>query len=204
MGLVILKQVFSIASAVGLWRPRAYEVFDSTDTRQILAASMLVALAMFSPVSVAQTSELTVAATSDSEGTTGMHYTVMRYANAKCQKAEKPRKLFRKKFASSKQAMGPTQIPVVDEFWFQVSYHENRRGEERSCDYLIGFKPKRSRKYEAVMALSGQVSSCQLLLFDITNERQKVEFVRPENSCKKVNQLGQPNGAPVHNSLKRF
>lgn len=156
----------------------------------------------------AETATLTVLAESDSEGTTGMHYAVVRYADQTCAKADKPRKLFRKKFASKKQNLGQTSIPASGKFWLQINYQESRRGQERFCDNLLGFDPKAGHDYRVSITVSGQVSMCKIEVFEGRSGQglslEPIEHEHPEYSCKKVNKQGNPNSAPVHSSLKRF
>lgn len=145
---------------------------------------------------------------SDSTGVSGMHYAVDRYANAACGKAPKPRKLFRKKFARNSHDLGEISIPSGETFWLQVNYQESRRGEQRLCNYLIGFDPVEGGRYSAEFKTSGQVSACSMQLNDTsgseTNENGQLAVNVPEQSCEKAGRLGNPNGTAVHKALKRF
>ncbi len=148
---------------------------------------------------------LEISATSDSENYKGMHYTVMRYGDGDCAKAPKKAKLFRKKYAKPEETFKTLEVNANEPYFFQVDYQEQRRLEERFCNYLVGFTPDADKQYKAIFAVSGQVSMCSIEIVDAeSNEPIQAELVRPEMSCKKRNSKGNPNGVAEHRMLKRF
>lgn len=178
--------------------------FLSRLSRLVFLFLTLVGLAMSTAMATANEASIGLQLVSDSENTTGIHLMVMRYGNQACAKAEKPRRLFRKKYASKDQNLSQIAIPAGEEFWLQVDYEEARRGQNRSCGTLVGFEPKAGGDYILSLKVSGQVSTCQIEILDNIEEQTTVPHILPDKSCDRVNKPGKPNGVPVHNSLNRF
>ncbi len=153
----------------------------------------------------AATTDLVLATSTDSEKTTGRHYTVTRYTDTSCSKPKKNSKLLRKKFAKDTHEFAPIKIATGELFVFQVNYEEKRRDSERLCAASLGFTPQEGRLYRAEYQVSGQVSRCEIAVYDITEEKQLVEAdVKPEYSCAKRGKNGNKNGVPSHSFIERF
>jgi len=166
-------------------------------------------ICVYSTVANAQlnsaTTSLVLATSSDSEKTKGRHVTVTRYADAFCAKRKTGSKLLRKKYAKARHEFAPLQVATGEPFIFQVNYQEKRRDSERVCAAQLGFTPKHGRLYRAEYQVSGQVSRCEITLYDITGTQQLVKAeITPEFICTKKGQNGNKNGVPSHSLIDRF
>lgn len=143
---------------------------------------------------------------SDSDGVRNRHYTVTQYADAQCAKPSDKSRLYRKKYAKQTHTFKEIEIASSRPFYFQVDYLEKRRKGERSCSALLGFQPASNRSYRAVYQSLGQVSGCDVKLFDVTtSELQPVSAVDlPPQSCDGNQPSGINNGVPVHTVLPLF
>lgn len=151
------------------------------------------------------TAEFSLSAVTDSESTLGRHYTVVRYADDACKKIRKGAKLYREKYADDKQDFDAIELISDEPFIFQVDYEEKRRQSERSCSAAIGFTPQAGRRYRAVYEVSGQVSRCDITLFDVTEGEQPMEAeIVPETMCTRRGATGNRNGVPTHAMVDRF
>ncbi|RBP52846.1 hypothetical protein [Arenicella xantha] len=141
----------------------------------------------------------------DSEQTLGRHYTVVRYLDEKCAKPKRNSRLYREKYVEDIETFDTIDIATTEPFIFQVDYEEKRRDTERSCSAAAGFTPVAGRRYRGEFKVSGQVSRCEITLFDVTEG--EVEFpaeIVPETMCTRRGATGNGNGVPTHAMIDRF
>ena len=139
-------------------------------------------------------------ASSDSNDVKNRHYKVMHYIDGLCNKPKQGARLYRKKFGKQTHSFPEVEIPVQDVYFFQMEYSEKRRQGDRACAALIGFQPLANRIYKAVYATSGQVSRCELKVYDVTssNPIEVVDVVKPERTCDRGRPTNNKNSVPVH------
>ena len=182
----------------------------SGSNKKFIAAVCFIACGFGSGVALAQdgasgSASFNLVGKTDSEQTLGRHYTVNRYLDDQCSKPKRNSRLYREKYVSDVETFDAIEVTAGEPFIFQVDYEEKRRDTERSCSAAAGFTPVAGRSYRGDFSVSGQVSRCQIALFDTTEGDVEIEAeVIPETMCTRRGATGNGNGVPTHAMIDRF
>lgn len=95
-------------------------------------------------------------------------------------------------------ATAPIPIAANKEFRFLTGHSDARFAQNRDCFVEASFQPAAGRKYRGALDINGDVGSCSLKLFDITQGTEEpVPVAMPPRMCR-YGGLELANGAPFY------
>ena len=91
-----------------------------------------------------------------------------------------------------------SKILAGEKFAFTARYVEGRFGQHRTCSVTAAFLPKQDHNYKASLQVRGEVSRCNLEIYDETSgSQQAIEFTKPKFVCLDKGASTVANGRPV-------
>lgn len=90
---------------------------------------------------------------------------------------------------------GPAPIAANGPFHFGVGYLDSGFAQNRSCMVRANFQPVAGRKYKGILTLKGEVTSCDLTLYDVTDGKEELaQLEMPPTLCLTQGNVPIPNG----------
>jgi hypothetical protein len=104
---------------------------------------------------------------------------------------------------SANAASSIVQIAADEKFVFTAVYTEARFGQNRECAVTGSFNPIAGHQYKARLITSDAVSTCQLGVYDVTNDaEEQIEFSMPPYACIFNGTSTRHNGRPLWTDFK--
>jgi len=144
------------------------------------------------------TAEFTLTAENDSSGTTSRNVLVWVYKDEECERHPYGMRAGSDFGNSPVETTDPTPIAAGEPFVFSAYYGDSRFAQNRTCVSTGVFTPVAGHRYRALLAVSGEVTSCKLGVYDATSgQPEQIPISMPRYVCDDSGKTARPNGQPL-------